>query len=277
MDMNFLFENLLVKESTEENIPIEFTFNIKKGEKVIGTCCLQLENFLENVEIGQDGKNKFFFKPNKIKTKNNLLRMTCEKCKDCGEFVPFDKIDEHQDLFHKDLRPFECLECGKVFRMLESLTIHQKVHEQKAHKCNECEKSYVHKRTLQSHVKKAHKGFNKFQCDECTKCYTEKYDLKRHIDAAHKGISPHCCKDCGKTFMRSDQLKHHQNVTHEGIRFNCEVCGKTFPRKDYLERHHMITHEGIVPFKCKECGKRLTTKAGLMRHRKSLHSKISSK
>jgi len=138
--MDFLFENLFVKEhaegTIESDIPIEFSFSIRKGDQIIGTCCLQLESFLKNIEIRENEKNKFFFKPNQPKPNHKLLQMTSEKCKDCGEFIPFDRIEEHQNEVHKDLRPFECKECGKIFRLLESLTIHQRVHEEKPHKCN---------------------------------------------------------------------------------------------------------------------------------------------
>ncbi|XP_071244104.1 uncharacterized protein [Salvelinus alpinus] len=112
---------------------------------------------------------------------------------------------------------FFCMFCNKVFRCLQKVEIHQRVHT----------------------------GENPFSCTQCEKRFSRQDHLKRH-QMVHTGEKPYSCPQCEKRFSRQDQLKMHLKV-HTGERpFSCTHCGKRFSERSYLRTHQQKMHTALV-------------------------------
>ena len=85
-----------------------------------------------------------------------------------------------------------CNECGKAFKLKNTLISHQNVHTRvKPFQCSECGKPYSNKTSLIVH-QRIHTGVKPFQCNECGKPYSYKTSLIVH-QRTHSGERPYAC------------------------------------------------------------------------------------
>ena len=56
----------------------------------------------------------------------------------------------------------------------------------KAIYCNQCEMSFAHNETLQSHVERVHLKLRPYKSQHCNKTCVKKIDPKKHIKIHHK-------------------------------------------------------------------------------------------
>ncbi|XP_015274540.1 PREDICTED: zinc finger and SCAN domain-containing protein 23-like [Gekko japonicus] len=161
-------------------------------------------------------------------------------------------------------KPYQCLDCGKSFRMKDKLIRHHKTHTgEKPYKCLDCGKSFSTKYGLFRHHQ-IHKGEKPYGCSYCGKFFRMNYDLVRH-HRVHTGEKPFKCSECGKSFKMNSDLVRHQRI-HTGEKpFECSDCGKTFNVKGSLVAHIRI-HEGLKPYKCAECEKCFNQSSKLKTH-----------
>ena len=68
-------------------------------------------------------------------------------------------------------------------------------------KCDLCDKSYVSKHSLTSHVSRIHEGKKPFKCDICDANFTQKPNLKQHIESDNEGKKPFKCDMCDTSFV----------------------------------------------------------------------------
>ncbi|KAL1765769.1 zinc finger protein 850-like, partial [Sigmodon hispidus] len=175
---------------------------------------------------------------------------------------------------HHEEKPYECFECGKVFKHRSYVMWHQRTHTgEKPYVCNECGKAFTHCSTYVLH-KRAHTGEKPFECNECGKAFSNRKDLIRHF-SIHTGEKPYECTECGKTFNRRSGLTRHQRI-HSGEKpYECvDDCDKAFSRKDTLVQHQRC-HTGEKPYECSECRKFFTQKSSLLKHRR-VHTRARS-
>lgn len=90
---------------------------------------------------------------------------------------------------------------------------------EKRHKCNICEKAFIHKSSLRKHQKN-HTGERLFQCDECLKAFNQSSALIQH-QRTHTGEKPFTCNQCGKAFINSSKLIRHQATHTEEKPYGC--------------------------------------------------------
>lgn len=76
--------------------------------------------------------------------------------------------------------------------------------------CTYCSKSFLHKDTYKTHVRR-HLNDRPFICKDCPRAFTEAWALKRH-ERTHSGIKPYTCEFCGKTFADSSNKTKHMRI-----------------------------------------------------------------
>jgi len=86
--MSYSINNVFMKTVTEHNggssISMQFSFDIRKESQIIGTCFVSMDDILSRVQLGDDLKNDFLFKPkNEIFMKENETEK--HQCGDCGK------------------------------------------------------------------------------------------------------------------------------------------------------------------------------------------------
>lgn len=68
--------------------------------------------------------------------------------------------------------------CGKTFITNRNLIYHTKIHKEKSHKCQFCDKKFSCSGNLKDHIRR-HVGFRPFQCTICL----ERYFVMKHVRA----------------------------------------------------------------------------------------------
>ncbi|KAG5198591.1 zinc finger protein 891 isoform X1 [Ovis aries] len=186
----------------------------------------------------------------------------------------------------------ECNQCGKTFKRISNLILHQRSHmSEKHYECKECGKIFNDSSTLRRHVR-THTGEKPYECNQCGKAFSQKTSLKVHV-RTHTGEKPYECNHCGKSFGTSSYLIVHKRIHSGEKRYECDVCGKAFNTSSHLKVHkkihtgenlyectdcgkvfsglsslrmHVRTHTGEKPYECKECRKTFSVSSSLRRH-----------
>jgi uncharacterized C2H2 Zn-finger protein len=74
------------------------------------------------------------------------------------------------------------------------------------YKCEDCDKIYKNKDSLQKHIKIKHSGNQSLQCVKCDKHFSNKYSLKQHLYQVHPS-KLHSCTFCGSSYKASISTK----------------------------------------------------------------------
>ncbi|TMW43613.1 hypothetical protein DOY81_011307 [Sarcophaga bullata] len=142
---------------------------------------------------------------------------------------------------------YNCKICNKTFASNHSLSYHQKsVHyQQKPHACQQCDKQFVLKTQLVSHMR-IHTGETKpriYECEKCDKKWPTRSDLKTHMRSHNpKTERPFKCERCEKSFFTRGHLSSHELV-HTGEKpFPCEFCGLAYQSVGNLNNHMARCH-----------------------------------
>ncbi|KAH8373567.1 hypothetical protein KR200_001397 [Drosophila serrata] len=123
--------------------------------------------------------------------------------------------------------------------------------------CDQCDRAYNSKRSLQSHRRLKHTDAVVGTAKE--KAVTDRKAKKRKGPA--KVYKCHE-KECNQTF-RTERDLHGHRWKHTGI--FCDICGKPFTQSGNMMRHRQ-RHSGIKPHKCPECDATFYTQKELSSH-----------
>uniref|UniRef100_A0A3P8S4Z7 C2H2-type domain-containing protein n=2 Tax=Amphiprion percula TaxID=161767 RepID=A0A3P8S4Z7_AMPPE len=230
-----------------------------------------------------------------VRHQQNKKLYQCAACKKC--YAKPGALNDHEKVHTTSATPHVCETCGKSFRSLPYLILHQRKHRErqprerqpsvcsycgkqfgtnvclKAHMvrhtggypCQLCGKKFYQKTYLKWHLNK-HAGQEPYLCDTCGKGWPSAAQLKRHM-VQHTEERPFKCEDCGATYKRVSHLMAHRRAKHIRLRpFVCDVCSRAFRLNSELNRHMMI-HTGERPFACLRCRKTFTRKSHLREHR----------
>lgn len=92
--------------------------------------------------------------------------------------------------------------------------------------CDECDKSFIHSRSLIRHKRRVHSDEKPFECDECDMSFCHSSDLNKHKMTVHQMIRLFSCVQCDKRFSNAAILRKHSRV-HTGlcvfIRSDCSI------------------------------------------------------
>ncbi|XP_039498818.1 zinc finger protein 100 [Drosophila santomea] len=122
--------------------------------------------------------------------------------------------------------------------------------------CDQCDRAYNTKRSLQSHRRLKH--------SEATGGVQDKSASERKSKKRKGPPKVYKCNEeaCNQTFRTERDLRGHR-WKHTGI--FCDICGKPFTQSGNMMRHRQ-RHSGIKPHKCPECDATFYTQKELSSH-----------
>jgi len=146
-------------------------------------------------------------------------------------------------------KAFECLECGRKFKIESEFQghmneWHKNGQKWKGYKCNKCGEYFVHKSSLSVHKLKAHPAQMR-KCNLCGELFVHYTTLYRHKLVVHK-IGGFECKECDKMFLERSELSAHLRWNHgkdnPRMQFvDCAVCGRVMKKGNFAE-HFRAKH-----------------------------------
>ncbi len=175
------------------------------------------------------------------------------KCQECGQsFISISKRNEHLRNAH-----LKCLECNKTFNSNDLLTQHYSRfhnrqlssidHNKKIHKCEHCDKVFLHLRSKQAHI-------------------------KRHHLMSQLAIRCHICRQDFEniTALQNHKINHHNKKTlftqvQSALRNNCSVYLMTLP---YEGSNATKTIDGFFNLYYKDVYDQMINQLNLRRHYK---------
>ena len=152
-------------------------------------------------------------------------------------------------------------DCPVVFKSIEALKEHAKLHQSTKDQCDKCDFTTPFPKYLRLHMEKMHNK-DKVEKFECVECNNKEFHTKKGL-SSHK-LDVHTvkeCKLCEKTIKGSRNLQTHIKRFHyaeENKKFYCDRCGKRFFDRTHLGHHMDSIHLGVV-FYCRYpiCDKKL--------------------
>ena len=147
----------------------------------------------------------------------------------------------------------------------------------KAWKCNMCEKVIVSMLNLRRHLGVAHKVIlSPGQCHICNQMCQRK--LSQHFMSTHGMIEVllgvASCNKCGISVEKRNLPRHNQIVLEKLQKSECGICKKIFSCKLTLKTHIQQVHMKLKKIKCHLCGKRFPQNQNLLLHINGVHKKL---
>lgn len=223
----------------------KFKYPCSKCPKVFSTQ-IQLEEHAERIHY-----------PKKIQ---------CTKCTKLFSTERMLKV--HDSAYHI---PAICKQCYIQYPSKKALRAHMDKH--KLNRCLRCNKHFLNKHTYKFHLNICGNGKEKqpsFFCDICNKGYVRKNGLRTHLKTDHGFGKVLTCNWCNKKFDAVSRLKNHI-VKHTRERnFSCEQCGGKFVTHAALI-YHIRLHTGERPFPCDICDESFLSASRRMEHKRRKH------
>ncbi|XP_041377490.1 zinc finger protein 236-like [Gigantopelta aegis] len=190
-------------------------------------------------------------------------------CEQCGmTYATRGDLNRHIDEVHPEMKPYQCGNCSKRFKLKSYLQQHELSHSSGRNwVCGVCKKDFKCRHSLRQHLMwhTRQEKNEKFTCEVCGKEIQYELNMKRHM-LLHSGNMPFSCEVCSRGFPDSSHLRRHM-MRHLGEKpHKCELCGKGFYTTTHLKRH-VKTHSSLLkPFACSICGKGFVTEEKMQRH-----------
>ncbi|XP_058813352.1 zinc finger protein 182-like [Topomyia yanbarensis] len=201
----------------------------------------------------------------------------CYICKSDSMGTP-EVLLVHLDSHLSEL-PYTCTDCvleTVVINKVSTLNIHKRMHEN-PHKCPHCDRRYVDKKAIDTHVQTYHLGESApcpSPCEQCGKVCSSKSSLKQHMRLHTNGST---CEICGKVFAEKHKLRRHIERKHEKLKkFECHLCHKKLRSLDSVNVHIKTMHS-TTKVKCEYCHKSYPSEISLRYHLKKHEQNPNSK
>lgn len=162
-------------------------------------------------QCGKTFENRRKFRVHSRHHLDEAKKFHCHVCD--RAFLQMEFLRRHQRV-HSGERPFVCTLCPATFRQQVHLQRHYgRLHDQekvKIHGCDQCSKTFMTSGELKNH--QLYHQPARLGCSSCHLTFVEKRHLDRHTRRAHGGgVRPHIChrQGCGKAFYEKYELNHH--------------------------------------------------------------------
>ncbi|XP_052054779.1 zinc finger and SCAN domain containing protein 4C-like [Apodemus sylvaticus] len=127
---------------------------------------------------------------------------------------PNSPCGSHQEIYHRDCKPYKCKECPRSFKYACYLSSHQRTHlNKRALSCDICGKIFKRVSDLRIH-EVIHKPEKPFICSTCKRSFSHKTNLKAH-ERIHTGEKPYACSLCSRSFRQSSTYHRHMRNYHK--------------------------------------------------------------
>ena len=126
----------------------------------------------------------------------------------------------HIETKHEGIVRFRCefMNCTFSTNERKGLKEHTMRHGEKVYNCNLCEKTFVMKKTMKTHIRNIHEGVGRFKCGyiNCTFGTYDKRVLEIHT-VKHTGVKLYQCHLCDRTFSSKQNKKQHIKNVHDKL------------------------------------------------------------
>ena len=93
------------------------------------------------------------------------------------------------------------------------------------------------------HIQTEHERSDRWQCEECEKSFSNKYSLNYHVKACHVRDYISTGPVCAEKFNTvAEYCKHKKSAHRAEVKFECGYCGKHFKTRSNLNRHKQEIH-----------------------------------
>lgn len=182
------------------------------------------------------------------------------ECKECKLIYKLKtSYENHMKSKHgPDAKKFVCSQCARCFKDSRTLVAHEKTHLpdylKLTHPCEICNKKFVNKNSLKSHITSVHEMANLYTCETCgkgkrkmtlktltwsislfLKGFSTKSNLKSHL-YVHSNKKDVQCDTCSARFKNMDSLRKHKK-THLEKSHVCTTCGNRYRNRNNLKAH----------------------------------------
>jgi len=208
-----------------------------------------------------------YHKTDDLEDPSNIYKCEGEDDNCNAYFIEYVQLIQHKRKTHQQLNGWACKDCDKKYSCEKGLQSHiRNSHAHLLENPNlpfpcdkgSCKRRFGTKGELEHHKKFArHKNCEvQVKCEKCNKEFLNKSTLKTHLNKSHSERS-FFCQECGKVFKTKGNLKNHLEY-HKGPdswKFQCSTCGKKCVSKNVLDAH-LRTHTGEKPYVCQYCGEK---------------------
>lgn len=217
-----------------------------------------------------------------VKSPNWKMRPYHCEYRTCGKsFMRKDHLDPHSTT-HSSLRPLPCTKCPKNFKNKSALATNIKTHDQeRSYQCDfpHCGKSFRSMGNLRLHqtTHEDREKFKIFECPSCPRRFAKPAHLKSHEEAVHLKLKPFGCPLCSRTFYNKENMNNHLRFVHLREKpLKCDECGKEYRTKITLhahrETHKSLSDRTSYPCRVSGCGKIFRQQLTLKGHHNKHHA-----
>ncbi|XP_061765196.1 zinc finger protein 646 [Nerophis ophidion] len=203
------------------------------------------------------------------------------QCSVCGKDNPNALALKNHMRSHTSQKKYACLECGKAFRLATQLATHERVHlvlqekcedvenensdsEDKTEvfnppcdttddgdgdgdrpfKCDLCDKTYIHHRSLSNHKKTHQVGM--FECTVCFKLFNNMAALYNH-QRTHK-VRNGSNSDSVSDLYTNSTMEQFSPQSHNAPVNFCHLCQVLFPSDEEFQEHIQMHNSSSTSF-----------------------------